>query len=407
MEQNLSPETVGNIAFDVRRLSGIESVAKIKKHIKGNFPDPGSRIQLDLSKTKDAYANGLAPMAAILDHYRRMGYKVDAVRQSSYISKTHVILPVRATPEAFDKSDYHWNKVWYYSSSDEAFTLTSEIILHLESRIYFESGVLTALRWSLYEVLDNVLEHAQTRRGFFCMQHLSASKRLAFCIADAGIGIHRSFATGRGHHKPRTATDAISLAIQRQTTSTDDRRGNGLYGLAEVIRQNGGQLEISSGRGFLRLSSGHEESELDPDYGTLLLDDNHHCTVVDFQLDTSHPISLQSIFPQEFDLRIQNMENDDGGYTLSVHEYANEVATREGGDRLRIRAINLIREGARPLTIDFTGTSIASASFIDEFIGKLGETLGYKEFFKNVALTGIDADNAALIRTMLARRIAD
>lgn len=87
----------------------------------------------------------------------------------------------------------------------------------IRRRVVCKPGVLEALEWCLYEVLDNVMQHAESGHGFVMMQLHPQSHRLAFAVADAGQGVQRSLAMS-DIYKPTTAFDALTMAIEEGVT---------------------------------------------------------------------------------------------------------------------------------------------------------------------------------------------
>lgn len=391
----------------VSNLGGSAAVATLISQLKDQQVNGATEIRLDLSRTADAYPNGLAPVAAVIDYFIRSGIPIHDTKVSNFVRRTRVCMPLRPTKENLARTTYHWNTVWQFRTSTEAYQLTAAVIRDLEEKVEFERGVLGALTWGLYEVLDNVLEHSMTKRGFFCMQYLRDSRRLVICVADAGIGIYRSFVEGAAGLNPASASEALELAIKKQTTSTADRRGNGLYGLAEIVRINGGTLQIKSGQGLLDLDSARTESILVPEHEQVSLDPEHQCTIVDFQLDVSRPVAIQDVFPREYDSRIENAENDEGEYVFLVKDDIDSIATRSGGRRMRKRLTNLLVDGAYPMTVDFSDVGVVSASFMDEFLGLTAAKLGPIAFHRAIRTRGLNTENRTLYAVVLRRRLEE
>lgn len=79
----------------------------------------------------------------------------------------------------------------------------------------------------------------------------STSQNIAFTIFDAGQGIYNSLKSSI--HKPQTAVDAITLAIQEEVTRyIKIGQRNGLFGLHSIVKQGQGKLVITSGGGPYR-----------------------------------------------------------------------------------------------------------------------------------------------------------
>ena len=93
---------------------------------------------------------------------------------------------------------------------------------------------------------------------------------------------------------PASVTDAITTALQENVTR--DRnigQGNGMWGLAQMVKNNGGTLRVSTGGEGLAF----EKDSQDPLKLTRCVNmgKDHASTLVDFQLDYNTPISVNDI----------------------------------------------------------------------------------------------------------------
>ena len=146
------------------------------------------------------------------------------------------------------------SRIWRFTESSVT-PIADAISRSLLERLSLEEGVFRAINWCLYEIMDNVLQHAESEVGFVEAQVHQASKRVAICIADAGVGFKQSFRNSR--HRPGTESDAITLSVQENfTRDSQVGAGNGLWGLYQIVTKNDGLLSIQSGRGSLRVRQG-------------------------------------------------------------------------------------------------------------------------------------------------------
>jgi anti-anti-sigma regulatory factor/anti-sigma regulatory factor (Ser/Thr protein kinase) len=278
------------------------------------------------------------------------------------------------------------------------------MIEELSQRIEFGDGALNAITWGLFEVLDNVFQHSEADTGFFMAQIHKINRHLTFCIADSGIGVHKSFYKG-GKYRPPTAFDALTLSIREGVSGTGDKRGNGLFGLKGLIEASDGQLNIWSGRGTLRISpSGIEGRNVGQGF---VIGPDNYCTIVEFTLDVSQPIDLGKILgvPQ-VDLRLEAIENDDGIHVIKLAEHAQGTGTRAAAENLRNYLMNYLNAGAPYLILDFSGVSIVSSSFADETIGKLAERFGMIGFTERFRLVHISPQVRMLLDRAISLRIS-
>lgn len=136
-----------------------------------------------------------------------------------------------------------------FQSGDEQHAAVDRILNILFGALSdFSRNELRALEWSLNEVTDNVLNHAQSKvGGFVQVTNFSArAKRLEFAVADPGIGIPNSLRPGRPNL--RTDQEALDMAISEGVTrSPDAGQGNGLFGTWRITQISAGRLNILSG----------------------------------------------------------------------------------------------------------------------------------------------------------------
>ena len=390
---------------ELGRLSGRGDVRDIVAFLRKVQRDGIEVAELDVRYISSVYPNGAVPIAAIVDQFRAQGLTVrfTNVASGSYFHHSRVRNPLLATESNLREPGSRLDVVWAYTE-DMAVQLASCVIEELAQRVVFGEGVLAALNWCLFEVLDNVFQHSESEAGFFMAQLHKINQRLLLCVADSGIGVHRSFYKG-GKYRPPTPFDALTLAVREGVSSTGDKRGNGLYGLKGVIEHNGGRLDIVSGRGLLQISpSGIDGRNSGADF---IIDADHHCTVLDFSLDVSKPVDLgQVLGAPEPDIRLEAIESDDGRYVIPVIDHAQGTGTRPAAERLRNYLVNYLNEGAPFLVLDFTGVSIVSSSFADETIGKLAEEFGVVGFSQRFRLVNMNSNVQMLLDRAIALRIA-
>lgn len=282
-------------------------------------------------------------------------------------------------------------------------SLADALIEELSRKLEFADGVLPSINWCLFEVLDNVFEHAQSDTGYFMAQIHKNSKQLSVCIADTGIGVHRSFYLG-GVYRPRTAFDALTLAVREGVSRTGDRRGNGLYGLKGVVEKNGGRLSIASGKAYLQVSpSGMDGRNVST--GINLSNDNH-CAVIDFQLNVSNPVDIGNVLgSQVVDLRLEAIESNEGLHVIQIRDHSYGTGSREAARELGNHLRNYLSSGAPCLILDFNGVTMVSSSFADETIGKLAGELGAITFAERFRLINMTSTVKALLDRAIAIRL--
>ena len=126
-----------------------------------------------------------------------------------------------------------------------------------------------------------------------------------------------------------------------------------------------------------------------------IVDSKHAGTIVDFQLNLSKEINIQSALKSlngfdGFDIRIDNMYQDNDWLRYDVYENSSGTGSRLAGSELRNDVLNIIRKTNSPIILDFNSVKACSSSFIDEFIAKLMVEFGFIEFNKIIKIENMN-----------------
>ncbi len=237
-----------------------------------------NRPSLLITDSIAIYPNAACPIAGLIQYYKKEGVKLKTSELSKSATTIHIANPMKLDPHKSLTGKSVLNKVWEFTNDQDVFQLTNAFIDELFKTDVFEKGALHSLEWSLYEIMDNVINHAATDSGFIMGQIHPKSKHIAFCIFDTGQGIYNSLQTYK--LKPKTAIDALTLCVKPGVTSGLGQ-GNGMFGLYEIVHQNEGYLSISSSGASLTLKEGALETFKDNPF----VSDKVGCTSVDFQLN--------------------------------------------------------------------------------------------------------------------------
>jgi hypothetical protein len=321
------------------------------------------------------------------------------------VSRTDFLLPRQATHVNLSSSPIK-NVIWRYANEREADGLSKVFVSQLEENIECGPGVLEALNWCLFEVMDNVFQHSHAGAGYAMMQLHYNNKRCVVAVADDGIGIQESFRESNVYQS-RDEYEAIMLAIQEKVTSKAKNMGNGLYGLMRVVGLNGGEMGIGSGRGQLtykgaRLSGDYRDSR------PVLDAMKHRGTVVDWQLDVSKQISLAAALGvARPNFRLEEIEDNTGEYRILVAEFEEGLGTRRSAEQVRIKLLNYLNDGAPRLVLDFINVNVISSSFADEVLGKLALEMGLVQFINKFRLDNMSDTIEAIVNRAIQQRIAE
>lgn len=355
------------------------------------------------------FPDACLPISALIQYYQnKCGVEFNiTTTDNRYLQRCHFASPLQPTLDQSEEYKQPLDKIFMYSSEEDnggqVGRLTQAFIDCISRTTRCEDGVLSGLIWCINEVMDNVLVHSKENTGYIMAQYHRTKKVLAICVCDCGVGIYESLSASE--HKPSTEIDALTMAIQ-EGVGDGKGQGNGLYGLYQIVSENGGKLTITSGKSSIMLKNGILEKF---DNGALI-DSKHAGTIVDFQLDLSKKIDIQSALKSlngfdGFDFRLDDMWQDDGWLHYDVYQNCSGTGTRLAGEALRNDVLNTMQRMKAPIILDFSSVRTCSSSFIDEFIAKLMVELGPIEFNKAIKIINMNEIVAHLCERSILMRM--
>lgn len=363
-------------------------------------------VVLDFSRVKNAYPNGVVPIIALVDKYRRDGVVFDllppthAETQELFAANgwLHFICPDKWPAEAANVN-LHLPLRRFEDDRDLNVVVSQVIEICLQQNVFAE-GVPQAFEWALNEIAGNILEHSKAAVGWIQVTAYPNSGSLALIVCDSGIGVRHSM---KRKFWPKTDVQALELAIQKGVSSIDDcGRGNGLAGAIAIARHNKGLFVLISGHGRIKVyESGKTESN-----GT---GPNYFGTCVEMQFVTQTKIDLpQALWGHNPVSYIeQKFENDCGELILTLREYASSFGNRITGEKMRNVITNLLVQNPRhTVRIGMEGIEVVSSSFADELFGKLIVELGSPEFSQRVRFKGLTVLCKQIIDDSISQRMA-
>jgi anti-sigma regulatory factor (Ser/Thr protein kinase) len=343
-------------------------------------------------------------MAAALQYFKSRGLQVTASEINNDVERTDFLNPRVASQRELDRDSVQ-DVIWRYESERQAADLCKAFIDQLEENIECGQGVLDALNWCLFEIMDNVFQHSHAGVGYSMLQLHYSSRRCAVAVSDDGIGIYESFR--ESSLAAEDEYDAIKLAVQEKVTSKPENVGNGLYGLMRVVDLNGGEMEIRSGRGRMKFAN----SKLDGEYAPALpvLDLNgHRGTTVHWQLDVSKPVSLgQALGSKLPNIRLKASEDAQGELRVQVSMFEGSLGARRSAEQVRATLVNILNERAARLVLDFENINVISSSFADEVLGKLALEMGFVQFVNRFRLENMSETVEVIINRAIQQRVAE
>ena len=336
------------------------------------------------------YPNACVPVAGIIEYYRQKGIEFHTnIATSEYLSSCHFVSPVYLSDSEISALHNPFDQVFRYDTPAQVAAFTQKCVDCFSRQTICNAGTLESLIWCINEVMDNVLLHSQSAAGYVMAQFHSQNNHIAICVSDTGVGIYNSLKSSA--HHPSKAIDALTLAIQ-EGVGDGQGQGNGLFGLYQIVRANGGRLTLTSGPASLMLTENLELQKYD---NLPYVDRNYQGTTVDFQLDLNKVVDIKTAFASiggfdGFDIRIDNMLQEDDSLIYNVFENCEGTATREAGRLLMNDVINTVRRAKRKIYLDFSQITTVSSSFIDEFIAKMIIEMGIVNFNQIVSIIGMN-----------------
>ncbi len=327
------------------------------------------------------FPNACVPISGIIQYYktaRKMEFHFE-ILPDNYLYQCGFTEPIYEDKETLEKERNPFGKIYRYNETGQVAALTQAYINAISRQVTCSEGVISSLIWCINEVMDNVLVHGETDNGYVMAQFHEKTKHVAFCVFDAGVGIYNTMK--QSSHAPKQPIDALSLAIQ-EGVGDGKGQGNGLYGLYQIICENKGLLTITSGSASMMFA---KDGNIKKFERIPFLSPKNNGTIIDFQLDLTNEVNIRQAFKSiggfdGFDIRLDDMWQEDDTVLYKVYENCRGTATREAGFELRNDVQNILKRLQAPMILDFSDVKTVSSSFIDEFISKMVISLGVVEF---------------------------
>ena len=374
---------------------------------------------LDFSRCERAYSNGIIPILAHTDALRRehidveiiMPEAMDLDRLFRNANWAHFFEPGK-----FDQSDTVHERhlaARRFRDSDEQQRLVNDFMDVVMRNMTLERDVIAGLEWSINEITDNVLNHADCPEGGIVqVSTLKEAQKVAFAVADSGRGILASLR--EGHPDLRNDEQAINEAMKAGVTRNPDAgQGNGIAGTMRIAMMSEGSFEITSG---LTQIVARSDKEGDPGSDAKSYNRREYQrfpgTVVyaelglhkDFHL--SDALGFSGMPHQPIDIIDLHYETDDGdAIFLRLRDEAPGFGSRRAGRQLRTKCLNLLNaDAAKPMLLDWSGIPLVSSSFADEVFGRLFVELGPRAFMSRIILRNVAPTIDGLIDRAIVQR---
>jgi len=215
-------------------------------------------IILDFEEVDKVFPYPATAISGYIDYFKNnLDVEFEFINTSKYLDFIHFEVPQNVTEKRVNRYQDCLDNIWKFHNSEEVHLLVNGILANIRRSIECEPGVLDACTWGLNEIMDNVIQHSESKCGFIMAVVHKTTRNINVCIFDYGIGIYQSFKNSQNEYNPRSAVDAISLAIQEGVTRNKSvGQGNGMWGLYNIVNLNSGHMGIISGKGGLSLKNG-------------------------------------------------------------------------------------------------------------------------------------------------------
>lgn len=303
-----------------------------------------------------------------------------------------------------DRNQLHLSAIQYSTASDQFGAVDRSIDVILKSVGGLDRGRLKALEWSLNEITDNVLNHAESPMGGLVQVVTFPKKHLVeFYVCDGGVGIPKTLRQGR----PQLTDDVSALrqAIEEGVTrNPSTNQGNGLFGTFKCCEVSGGEFDIISGYAGLKHRPGQLRTSKNaiPFKGTFVRASINYGFE---QLLEKALIFRGKAHNPAGDYIERIYQNSADEIRFKVSDELSTFGSREAGKLARTQIENPMDRGRAAIIFDFDGIHLISSSFADEVFGKMFMDLGPIKFGQLCRFENVDSTVQNLIDRAISQRM--
>ena len=377
-------------------------------------------VVLDFSTCESAFPVGMIPLLSSADALRRdridvsvkLPEKPELERLFLNTNWAHFLEPAR-----FQKSDTVHDRhlaAQRFGDFDQQQRLVNAFMDVVMRNMTLDRRVIAGLEWSVNEITDNVLNHAECEEGGIVqVSTFGDARKVAFGVADSGRGILSSLR--EGHPSLRTDAQAIGEAMKAGITRNPDAgQGNGIAGALRIATMSEGSFAITSGLARIAVQIDSPTGRPDSKVYERKQSQRYQGTVVyaelglDTHFDLSEALGFAGEPHQPVDIIEMLYETEAGdAIILTMRDESTGFGSRAAGRQLRTKCVNMLNaEPTKPLLLDWTGVPLVSSSFADELVGKLFASLGPLTFSARVRNLGMDAVVRGLVDKAIMQRAA-
>ncbi len=368
-------------------------------------------VILDFSKSTYLDPRFMLPLVATARAYRieKADFEIiqpEESKSARLLQNTnwaHLIWPEKFEPRD-DRNVSHLSAIQYSNADDQFSAVDRSIDVILKSVGGLDRARLKALEWSLNEITDNVLNHAESPVGGIVQVVTFLKKQLVeFYVVDSGIGIPRSLRQGR----PQLTDDvnALRQAIEEGVTrNSETNQGNGLFGTFKCCEVSGGEFDVLSGYVSLR----HRPKQLHTAKNAIPFKGTFVRASINYgfeQLLEKALIFKGRSFDPAHDYVERVYANSADEINFQVNKELSTFGSREAGRLARTKIENLMDRGRASIIFDFSDIHLISSSFADEVFGKIFIDLGAIKFGQLCKFKNVDGTVQNLIDRAITQRM--
>jgi anti-sigma regulatory factor (Ser/Thr protein kinase) len=372
-------------------------------------------LVLDFRQTTRAYPDAVLPLICELDRWRERGHRFRALLPESptlrqlFLNANWAHFMDEAHPRIDMAHPQHLAARRYVTHAEQQ-QVVSDVLDVVLRTMDLRRDVIAALEWSVNEITDNVLNHAQASAGGLVeLNTFREDEKITVVVADGGRGIPAAM---RDRFPHLSDSDAVEEAVKAGVTSIPDSgQGNGLAGSLRIATYANGSFKVASEGSqlcvFHEPRSGRYRTQRAP------RGFRHPGTLVMIELSTAAEFDIGEALALDGTVRtitdvVDLRYGDEGAeLRLAVRDEALGVGTRHAGVELRRKCTNLLNAApSKRLIIDWAGVPLVSSSFADEAIGKLFVELGPTTFMARIGHTGAEPLVGSLLDRAVMQRVA-
>jgi anti-sigma regulatory factor (Ser/Thr protein kinase) len=378
-------------------------------------------VILDFSKCASAYLDGMVPVICVIDHLKSRGVEFSLqLPEETWLARLFVNTNWAhfICPDKYKQSDIVHDRHLALQRFED-FRQQQQVVNYfldvVMRSMMLDRRIISGLEWSINEITDNVLNHAQSDNGGFIQVMTNQDKgTIFFIVGDPGRGILAAMKEGF----PTMTDDAYAIgeAVKAGVTSRRDYgQGNGLAGTLRIATWSRGLFEITSGS--VQLVVKHDGSDSYEGAESRIyrrsVNQIFQGTIVSATIGINSVFSLEEALGfgkalhQPTDIIELQYENDEGTEMyLKLCDETTGFGTRFSGSQIRTKVSNLLSAGSgKILVIDWDGIPVVSSSFADEFVGKIFVDLGPLNFSMRVRNVNMEALVKGLVDKAIKQRL--